>query len=70
MEDGWRKMIMRSLGVRKIVRSHIFSKVKLCKGEGKRTVNNFDKKKTAKIIKFGVSHKKADLRKNRDMLMR
>ena len=48
--------------VRKIVRSHIFSKVKFCKGEGKTSVNNFDKK-TAKIIKFGISHEKTDLRK-------
>ena len=46
--------------VRKIVRNHIFKHVKFCKGEGKRSPNNFDKK-TKKIQAFGTSHEKADL---------
>ena len=46
--------------VRKIVRSHIFSKVKFCKGEGIKG-RSTTLIKRPKIIKFGVLHKMADL---------
>ena len=50
------------LKVRQVVRQHIFKHLKFCKGEGKKSANNFDKK-AAKVLAFGKSHEKADLTK-------
>ena len=49
--------------VQKVVRTHIFKHVELCKRERTKSAGNHFEKKNAKILLYGKSNEKTDLSK-------